>query len=153
MDHELEAPEIKGRRLSYGSSVWSGTHLFVDGERVKLKQGETEVVDANGTAHRVRMRTRLLDPSPTFTVNERTIETASPLAWYEYAWCALPGLLVFVGGLLGGAIGGGAAYLNVHLFRTEEAGARRYVLTGLVSAGAFMLFFALATALSSALGR
>lgn len=153
MDHELEAPEIKGRQLAYSSSVWTGTRLFLDGQRVKLKRGEAEVIDADGKTHRIRVRTRPLDPSPTFNINDRTVETATPLAWYEYVWCALPGLLLFIGGLLGGAIGGGAAYLNIHLFRTKETGVKRYVLTGLVSAGAFALFFVLAAAFSIALGR
>ncbi len=66
------------------------------------------------------------------------------LTWYEHVWLGLPILLVFVGGLIGGACGGAAWAVNQAVFQKTKHPILRYVWTGLISAAAFVAYVFLA---------
>ena len=67
-----------------------------------------------------------------------------PLTWYQHVWIALPFVLVFLGGAVGGAVGGVAWAVNKAVFEKTQAPLLRYVLTGLISAAAVVLYFVVA---------
>lgn len=66
----------------------------------------------------------------------------------EHAICAIPFLLVIIGGAIGGACGGGAWALNQQIMRSERPAAMRYLLIALSSAGAVVAWLAVVTVLA-----
>ena len=52
----------------------------------------------------------------------------------------MPLILVVLGGCIGGACGGGAAALNYAVFQKVSNPVLKYVWTGLISAGAFIVW-------------
>lgn len=72
------------------------------------------------------------------------------LQWYEHACCGLPLLLMFFGGALGGACGGMAYALSAAVFKKAMPAPAKYVLSLLISAGAFGLYLGAALAIAVA---
>jgi hypothetical protein len=62
------------------------------------------------------------------------------LTWYEHVWTALPLGLVAVGGCIGGGIGGAAWAVNRQVFPRLQQPVLRYVVTGLISAAAVVIW-------------
>ncbi len=62
-----------------------------------------------------------------------SITPVTKLVWYEQVWAGLPLALVFVGGAIGGGIGGAAWALNRQVFQKTKNRVLRYVWTGLIS--------------------
>jgi len=123
-----ESPAPKGkRRLSY-----------------RLRKNDGAWAD-------IKLKPRLFDPVPQVEFDGRRIAPVRPLYWYEYAWMALPILLVFSGGGLGALVGLGAAHLNSRVFRSNRAVWLRYVLAALVSIAAVGVFFIVAALTGSLL--
>lgn len=73
------------------------------------------------------------DPAPVLVVGNKTVRLAEPLEWYEWIWTGFPLVLVFLGGAIGGLLGGGAAVVNTQLFRSGKPVVVKYVLSALVT--------------------
>ena len=69
------------------------------------------------------------------------------LAWYEQVWTALPLCLVIFGGAIGGGIGGAAWVLNRAVFQKVGQPVLRYVLTGLISVAAVVVWLVVVSVL------
>jgi hypothetical protein len=63
------------------------------------------------------------------------------LFWYEHAWAGLPFLMIFVGGMLGGACGGLGYGLNNAVFKTNWPGPLKYIVCACISIGVVVLYF------------
>jgi hypothetical protein len=83
----------------------------------------------------------LVDPIPTLSINDQLVGLAEPLQWYEYGWSGLPMLLVFVGGALGGLVGGYATVVNGRIFRSDRSVTAKYGLAGAVTVSGVLIFF------------
>lgn len=70
--------------------------------------------------------------------------TQEELPWYGLLWVGWPLVLVFVGGVMGGLCGGAAFTINRTIFKRTRNRVLRYVLAGLVSIGAVIVYFVLA---------
>ena len=97
-----------------------------------------------------KWKPQLLDV-PQLDVGGQIIKVVEPLKWYQYIWSGLPILLVFVGGAIGAIIGIIAFGINSSLFRSSNNPIVKYVLTGLVSAVAVILYSVLASLIVSAI--
>ncbi len=75
-----------------------------------------------------------------------------PLVWYQHLWIGWPVILVFAGGLIGGACGGGAWAINQKVFKNTESPVMKYVLTGMISISALLVYFVLAVAVLKVTG-
>lgn len=126
------------------AGFWSGPKLLVGGFPVERKKRVYTVVNDAGQDVAIRLRNNFLDPIPTVVVGTETIELARPLQWYEYAWIGLPVLLVFGGGAIGAGFGIAAIYSSARIFREDRGAKSKYLLTGLISLGAFVTFLVLA---------
>lgn len=73
------------------------------------------------------------------------LKDAPELKWHERLWVGLPFGLVFLGGAVGGACGGAATLCNLRLMRGDRSAFQKYLLTGLISLAAIMVYVALAT--------
>lgn len=88
---------------------------------------------------------------PALMVDGKTINVVTPLKWYEWTWNALPVLLVTMGGALGGVIGVLAFSGNLKIFRSSENPVLKYILTGVVSFVAVVVYFILGILLAALL--
>jgi hypothetical protein len=129
--------------------------LWVDGQPAQKgeRRGQYRLRKTDGTEALAELRPRAtgLDPVPDVTIGGETFQLAPPLRWYEWAWILLPLLLLFVGGAVGAALGGAAAFQNAHLFRSGRSLTARYAFTGALSLGAaavYVLVAAVARGLS-----
>jgi len=75
------------------------------------------------------------------------------LVWYEHVWTALPLGLVAVGGCIGGGIGGAAWAVNRQVFLKLRPPIVRYVVTGLISVAAVIVWLAVVSLVLSAIHR
>ncbi len=74
----------------------------------------------------------------------RPAPVSAKLAWYEQLWIALPIGLVAIGGAIGGACGGMAWAINKTVFKKLENPVLKYVVTGLISASAIVVWLVVA---------
>lgn len=136
--------------------LWRGPRLL-QGEVLAPKGPRRGTValrrnDGTPAVARIRPRALGLDPVPDVDVDGRTVHLSPPLAWYEWAWAALPVLLLFVGGAIGGVAGVLAAHFNLRLFRSERGAAEKYSLTGLVNLAALVAYVVLAVVFRQLIG-
>ena len=80
---------------------------------------------------------------PDLEVDGKIIRIVRPLAWYEYAWNAVPVLLIIRGGALGAFIGVIAYFANLKTFRSSVSVFQKYGLTALVTLLASGIYFTL----------
>ena len=71
------------------------------------------------------------------------------LLWYQQLWIGWPILLVFAGGAIGGACGGGAWAINQLVFQNTKNPVLRYLFTGLISIAAIIAYFIIASVVLS----
>lgn len=89
---------------------------------------------------------------PTTSQNDANVQAERRLSWYDHVWSALPVALLYTGGtfglagnLLGGLVGAAGAFLNLRIMRGQRSAVRRYLLSLLVTIGAFVVFAILIT--------
>lgn len=78
------------------------------------------------------------------TITGKPVEGMQKLKWYEEAWIALPIALVAVGGAIGGVCGALAWGLNRLVFMKLEHPVIKYIVTGLISFCAVIVWLILA---------
>jgi hypothetical protein len=76
----------------------------------------------------------------------RAAKVSAKFAWYEHVWIALPLALIGVGGAIGGACGGMAWAVNKTVFKKPKNPVLQYLVTGLISASAVVLWLVFGTA-------
>jgi hypothetical protein len=118
--------------------------LLLNDEVVKRRKGLYPVVSDSGTEMLVKMKYNLVDPIPSLSIDDQPVRLAEPLQWYEYGWSGLPLLLMFIGGALGGLVGGYATVVNGRIFRSDRGLTAKYGLAGAVTVSAVVIFFVLA---------
>ena len=148
MDYPFEHSDFQGRNLALRTSgLFASARLVVDGAEVTATKGKFAVHDNEGRPRELKLRVSFPDPIPKLVLGDTTIALVSSLKWYEYAWMALPIVLVFSGGALGALFGVTAAFASARIFRSDRGTAAKYLLSGLASLGAVGGFLASATAL------
>jgi hypothetical protein len=80
---------------------------------------------------------------PKLVVGGKVIEIVKPLKWYEMVWSALPILLVFAGGLLGGITGFIGFSANTKVFRSKMNPVVKFMLTAGISVAAVIAYLIL----------
>lgn len=148
MDYPFEHRDFQSRTLALRTSgFFAASRLVVDGAEVTATKGKFSVHDDQGRPKELKLKASFLDPVPKVILDGTTIALVSPLKWYEYAWMALPVVLVFSGGALGALFGMTAAYSSTRIFRSDRGVIAKYLLSGVASLGAVAAFFAGAIAL------
>jgi len=153
---ELAVPRAAFQRqklLVRTASLFSGPCLLLNGAAVKRTRGKYIVHDDSGAEVAVRLKANFVDPIPTVIVGDQVVRVAPALTWYEYLWIGIPIILLFVGGALGAGIGIFATYASSRILRSDRTTVLKYVLTGLVSLGAFVVFVVVAVVLKLVIGR
>lgn len=139
---------FEGQKIETRVSFWTGAKLFVNGVPAPrgLRRGEMILQRNDGRQVYARWKPQILGLDvPQLIIDGKTINFADPLKWYQWVWSALPILLVFFGGLLGGVAGVVAFSINTGIFRSTMNGTVKYVVTGVVSILAVVIYWVVGT--------
>jgi hypothetical protein len=124
------------------SGLIRGPRLLLDGKSAPRgsKRHQYVLTLPDGSKSVVHLKPSILDPVPKVIVDGDQIEVVEPLSAIQLIWSGLPIIMLFIGGAIGGLIGGGAYWINILVFRSEMSVAEKYILTALISAIAVVLF-------------
>ena len=150
MSYPVKLPGFEGQEIVVEpAGFFSGPRLLVNGQPAPKGKGRGEMLVRRNDGKDVvfSFRNNFLDV-PALVVDGKPYELVVPLKWYEWAWNALPILLIFTGGALGALIGILAMSFNLKVFRSSENALLKYLLTGVVGVGAFVVYFVLAIFIS-----
>jgi len=145
----VQHPKFKSQRLSIetASSPFGGPKLLLNDLVVKREKGRYPVTDDSGAPILIQIKGNLVDPVPTLVIDEEKVKLAEPLQWYEYAWSGMPILLMFIGGALGGLVGGVASIANGRIFRSDRRSTEKYAMAGLITVTAVAIYYVVAVVL------
>lgn len=154
MDIPVQLPGLEGQNVALRlAGTFSGAKLVVNGQPVAKQNGVFNLRSNAGSTVAVKFKGRFLDPIPNLEVGGQIIQLRPALAWYQYVWMSLPIVLVFGGGAIGGMCGGLAAGVSSRIFRSDRSEGMKYALTGMISLAAFVTYFVLAMAVSTAIHK
>jgi hypothetical protein len=111
------------------------------------KRNQYLITRDDGNKQLVKLKQVLIDPVPQVILDGEVIELVEPLSVLQWIWSAIPILLVFFGGAIGGGIGGATFWINTRIFRSEMSSVEQYILVGLASAIAVFVYLILSTVL------
>ncbi len=102
------------------------------------------IPDDAGNNVEFRVCHRFYDPIPDLMVANKRIVLVPALKLYEHVWICLPFfILLLYGGLLGGVCGVFALNANYLVFRGAYSQLNKFILSGLITLGAWLLYFAI----------
>jgi hypothetical protein len=143
MRYPLELEGFEGHTMEVsGSGFIQGPRLYFDGRPAKRGPGKLEylLTRNDGIKVKLTLRQTVFDNAPHVIFEGEKIRLAEPLRPIEGIWCALPLLLIFFGGMIGGGLGAAAFWLNTRVFGMDMSVPEKYLLTGLISAIAVFLW-------------
>lgn len=154
MDIPVRLPGMEGRNVTLRvAGNFTGPKLMLNGQPVAKQNGAFQLRSNAGSALDVKFKGRFLDPIPNLVVGGQTIQLVPALAWYQYVWMGIPMILMFMGGAIGGLCGGVAAAMSSRVFRSNFNEGAKYALTGLISLGAFVTYFVVASTILTAIRK
>ena len=139
---------FEGHELVVKAASWfSGPKLEMDGKLApKGAKRNLYLLQRNdGIKQIVQLKQVLIDPVPQFIVGGEVIHLVEPLSVFQWVWSAFPIILIFIGGAIGGGIGGAAFWINARIFRSEMSAIEQFLLTGLTTAITVFLYLILST--------
>ena len=150
MKYSIDLEGFEGQNIEFQTEgFFSGAKLLVNGEPAPKgkKRGEMLLRRNDGSEVIAKFQNAFLD-IPKLKIDEQVIQFVEPLKWYEWAWNAIPLLIIFSGGAIPILIGVIAFSINANLFRSQKTTLAKYGLTGLVSFAALVVFLIVAVGFS-----
>jgi hypothetical protein len=146
MDYQINGiPGFESRKVVVRSAgMFSGPKLLVDDEVLKGSWGKYTLRRNDGKQAMTRMINNIIDPVPQLVVDGKIYAPIPPLPWYQLGWAGWPIIMVFVAGLIGALLGALAAYVNTRIFRSNMHMILKYVVTGVISCTAVLMYLILA---------
>jgi len=153
MDYPIDGiPGFEGHQvLLRPAGLFSSVKLIVDNEELKPMGRKYTLHRNDGTEVQAQLRSNFVDPIPQLIVEGKVYSAIKKMAWYELVWSGLPVLLLFVGGALGAFCGLVAVYANNRIFRSGLQPVLKYLVTGMISAAALVIYFILAMLITLAI--
>lgn len=74
------------------------------------------------------------------------------LSWWQLVLTLLPLALIALGGLIGGAVGGGAAWVNLKIARSAMPAAVQALVMIVVAGAAYLVWLVVVAIIASAIG-
>ncbi len=155
MNYPVNLEGFEGQRIEVQpAGFFGGAKLLVNDVEARkgVKRGEMLLTRNDGREVVAAWRNSFLDV-PKLIVENKVINVAKPLTWYEWIWNGWPIVLLFVGGALGGLIGAAALAINLNVFRSQQNPLLKYVITGVISFAALIVYLILAIALTLLINR
>jgi hypothetical protein len=143
MSYPLFVPGLEHHDIEIQPSGFvRGPRLLLDGRPAPRgpKRHQYVLTRKDGSKTVVHLKPTLLDTVPKVIVDGEQIEIIEPLSPVQLIWSGLPLIMLFIGGAIGGLLGGAAAWTNVIVFRSEMNPGEKYILTALISGLAVVLF-------------
>lgn len=157
MNYPINLHGFEGQRIEVQSAgLLAGPKLLVNGQPAAKgpKRGQMSLRRDDGREVVAAWKLQFMGLDvPQLTVDGQTITVAEPLPWYVWAWSALPILLLFIGGALGGIAGAVGFSINTSIFRSSWPAVVKFGLSAVVSIGAVITYVVLAALFLTALGR
>jgi len=150
MRYPVHLEGFEGQTLEIQTGgLFSGPKVFVNHQPAPKGKGREVLLRRNdGTSVAVTLKPSVFGLDvPQLVVEGKTIRAIDPLKWYVWAWIALPILLVFVGGALGGIVGALGLTTNAKIVRSKMNGLAKFAATAAVSAFVVAAFVAVVVAL------
>ena len=124
--------------------------LFIDGQPAPKgpKRNRYLITRDDGIQVMLQLKQVFIDPVPQVLLDGEVIQLVEPLSVFQWIWSALPIILIFFGGAIGGGIGGAAFWINTRIFRSEMSITEQYILVGLLSAIAVTVYLILGVLLT-----
>ncbi len=145
---QIDYPNFNSKELVVRGSYYGRPKLFLDGKKVKSitrnifsRKRKYKIEDDNGIPVDILLSQRWLDAIPHLEIDGNKIIIRGALKWYEYLWIIIPIILLFIGGGIGGLIGSIGTLTNSILFRKFTSPFAKYLVTGVNTLVAFILFF------------
>jgi hypothetical protein len=142
---------FEGQNIEVNTGFWSGPKLLINGESAPKGERRNEMrLQRND----LRQVTATWKPTlmgfdvPQLLVDGKVVSLVEPLKWYQWVWGGLPVLLVFAGGLLGVLIGLIAFSINAKIFRSGLNDVLKYIISGMFSLTAVIVYLFLGTIVS-----
>jgi hypothetical protein len=139
---------FEGRQLFVDTPGWfGGPRLTIDGKQAPRgpKRNYYLLQRNDGIEQTVQLRQVFIDPIPQVIVAGKVIQLAEPLSLLQWIWSGLPLILLFLGGAIGGGIGGATFWVNTRIFRSEMSPIEQFILAGLACAIALFVYLILST--------
>lgn len=138
---DVEHPLLVGKKVCLKTAAFlSGPKILVDGVEAPKKGSVYVITNYTGNQVEIRIRTTILDPVPVLEINGERFDALPQLSPVEYIWVLTPLVMTFVGGGIGGLLGGTAMYANVFIFRSKLTKPAKYLVTGGVTTVAMLLY-------------
>lgn len=154
MQYPVNVPGFEGRNMVVETSVWSTPKLLVDGGPApKGPKRNQYAIKPHNSNHEVlvELKTKFPDSIPVVYANGNEYHIAEPLSTSAMIWAAAPLLLMFVGGAIGGLLGGLAAFANMQAMRSDLPIPARYGISGVFSFAAFIIWLTIALSIQGTL--
>jgi hypothetical protein len=136
--------------------IFSGPKLLVNGRPALKgkKRGQMTLQRDDGREVIATWKPQSLGfDLPQLVMDGQTVQLVEPLKWYQLLWSALPLLLIFFGGAIGGATGAIAAVINTRIFRYSNLNVvLQFIITGVVSVLAGVVYLVVASLFLRAVG-
>ncbi|MCH7586859.1 MAG: hypothetical protein IIC78_02305 [Chloroflexi bacterium] len=148
MNIPLKLVGFEGQNLTLQTAGFFKPAKIIVGGKVASKGSKRDqyvIFDNNGFKVVVQLKQSFVDPIPKLVVDGQLIRLAKPLNALQWIWSAIPMVLIFIGGGIGGAIGAVAFWINMRVFRSEMGAFEKFVLTGMISAIAIILSLVVST--------
>jgi hypothetical protein len=145
MSIPLQLEGFEGQNIEIvPAGFFTPAKLLVDGMPAPKgkRAGENRLTRNDGREVVVTWKPQLLD-MPKLVIDGITINIVKPLRWYEWAWCALPLVLVFTAKAFAGIIGIIAFSINAKIFRSELSVLAKFALGLLVTFLASLVYYLL----------
>ena len=156
MSYPAKIEGFEYQNIEVQTGFWTGPRLLVNGEPAPKgsKRGEMILRRDDGRQVNASWKPQFLGLDvPQLVVDGRTVQLVEPLKWYQWVWGGWPIVLLFVGGALGAIAGMLGAVINARVFRAEISEILKYVVTGVVSILAVLVYFVAAISLSLMINR
>lgn len=146
----LEINGISGSLEVEPAGWFRPARLFFHGQLAPKgpKRSQYLISGEDGIQKQLQLKQVFIDPVPQVIIEGEVIQLVEPLSIVQWIWGAIPLLLIFFGGALGGGIGGAAFWINTRIFRSEMSNAEQFILVGLISAIAVFVYLILGVLLA-----
>ncbi|MDP4271561.1 MAG: hypothetical protein Q8909_15785 [Bacteroidota bacterium] len=152
MKHSFQLPDLPGSEFVIETSFLSGkSRLYMDNipvEQSREKGKPYLIPTPAGSFIKAYPKRVPLEFVPTLEINGTVHRIVTKLSWHEYLIGGLPFLLVFIGGLIGGALGAAGTVTNYAIFRGESTATIKYIKIIGITVGVYFAYFLLAVGLN-----
>lgn len=151
MKHTFTLANFPGSNFEIETSIWTGKSKLTK-DNVSIEQSNESgkpflIPDRTGNIVKAFPKKSLPDFGPSLEINGVKNHIFKKLEWYQYTLGALPILMLFFGGAIGGGIGGVATMINFNIFREEGSEPLKYLKVVGVIIAAFLLYLGLSVGL------